>query len=89
LQISLHNLQISLSLCRYSYKDTTKITNCAGKFAYPDILVIMDYEVIDMVTFLAILVVLAFLFGLAVLAIAFFKGNAGKTDTIIDDINKK
>ena len=49
----------------------------------------MNYEVIDMITFLAILVVLAFVLGLAVLAIAFFKGNAGKTDTIIDDINKK
>lgn len=25
----------------YSYKDTTKITNCAGKFAYP----VIEYQV--------------------------------------------
>lgn len=41
-----------------------------------------------MITFLAILVVLAFVVGLAVLIFTFFKGDAGKTGTIIDDIEK-
>jgi len=51
--------------------------------------VIIFAEVEAMITILAILVVLAFVVGIAVLGVIFCNGEAGKTGTIIDDIEKR